>query len=184
MIFLRESLRRAQILSVLLATIGVLQLTIQSGEFPWIALSLAFSFGFYALIRKVAPIGALVGLSIETLLLSIPALSYLTYLYASGKGAFLRINIKVDLFLMGTALVTGLPLLLFHMGARRLYLTTIGFMQYIVPSLFFLFAVFLFHEPIAKGQVLTFIFIWAALCIYSTDSAIHYGQKDKILPDS
>jgi chloramphenicol-sensitive protein RarD len=181
MVILRERLRRAQIVALLMATVGVLQLTIQFGQFPWIALTLGMTFGFYGLIRKVAPVGALVGLSVETMLLSVPALGYLITRYASGSGAFLRIDIKIDLFLMGTALFTALPLLLFTLGMKRLHLSTIGFMQYIVPSLFFIFAVFFFHEPISKAQIWTFIIIWLALCVYSADSAIHYRYADRAL---
>ena len=184
MVILKERLRRAQIVALLMATFGVLQLTIQYGQFPWIAISLTVAFGFYGLIRKVAPVGSLVGLAVETLLLSVLALSYLITRYASGGGAYLRIHIKIDLFLMGTALVTALFLLLFTKGTRRLHLSTIGFMQYIVPSLFFIFAVFLFHEPISKAQIWTFSIIWLALCIYSADSAIHCRYADRMLFES
>jgi chloramphenicol-sensitive protein RarD len=170
MVFLKERLRPLQILAVLLATAGVLYLTISYGEFPWIALTLAVSFGLYGLIRKVAPVGSLVGLTVETLLLSIPALVYLFYLDNQGAGNIFRVSLKLDLLLMGCALATAIPLLFFTLGARRLYLSTVGFLQYIAPSCMFLLAVFLFHEPFAKAQVVTFIFIWTALAIYSTDS--------------
>jgi len=181
MVFLKERLRRAQLVAVLLATIGVLQLTIRYGELPWIALSLALTFGFYGLIRKTAPVGPIVGLTIETLFLSLIALAYLSRLFFSGRGAFLNGDVSITLFLMGTALVTGLPLLLFNMGARIIHLSTLGFMQYIVPSLFFLIAVLIFNEEVSKGQVLTFLFIWAALAIYSIDSAIHYRHGSRHL---
>lgn len=180
MLFLRERLRRPQIIAVVLATIGVLNLSIRYGEFPWIALGLAFSFGFYGLIRKTAPVGAIVGLSVETLLLSTIAVVFLSHLFVSGAGAFLNATRPITLFLMGTALVTGLPLLLFNMGARRIHLTTLGFMQYIVPSLFFLIAVFLFNEDVSKGQIVTFLFIWTALAIYSMDSAVQYRYRSQV----
>ena len=183
-VILRERLRRAQIIAVLMATAGVLQLTVQYGAFPWIAVTLAVSFGFYGLIRKIAPVGALVGLSVETMLLSVPALVYLISRYVSGGGAFLRTNAETDLFLMATALVTALPLLLFTLGTKRLHLSTIGFMQYIIPTLFFLFALFLFHEPISRAQIYTFVIIWLALFIYSADSAVHYRYHDERIPTS
>jgi chloramphenicol-sensitive protein RarD len=118
------------------------------------------------------------------MLLSGPALGYLVTRYASGSGAYLRIDIRIDLLLMGTALFTALPLLLFTLGTRRLHLSTIGFMQYIVPSLFFVFAVFLFHEPISRAQIWTFVIIWLALCIYSADSAIHFRHADRAMFES
>lgn len=177
MTFLKERLRRPQIVSVLLALAGVLYLTISYGEFPWIALTLALSFGLYGLIRKVAPVGALVGLTVETLLLSIPALMYLFYLDSRGVGFIFRVSLKLTLLLMGCALVTAIPLLFFTLGARRLYLSTLGLLQYIAPSCMFILAVFLFHEPFSSAQVVTFIFIWTALAIYSSDSVYHYRGK-------
>jgi chloramphenicol-sensitive protein RarD len=178
MVFLKERLRPLQILAVLLATAGVLYLTISYGEFPWIALTLAVSFGLYGLIRKVAPVGSLVGLTVETLLLSIPALVYLFYLESHGAGSFLRVSLKLDLLLMGCAIATATPLLFFTLGARRLYLSTVGLLQYIAPSCMFVLAVFLFREPFSKVQVVTFVFIWTALAIYSTDSARYYRGNE------
>jgi chloramphenicol-sensitive protein RarD len=177
MVFLKERLRAPQILAVVLATAGVLYLTIYYGELPWIALALAVSFGLYGLIRKVAPVGSVVGLAVETLLLSIPALGYLFYLDSQGQGSIFRVSLKLDLLLMGCALVTAIPLLFFTLGARRLYLSTIGLLQYIAPSCMFILAVFLFHEPFSSVQVVTFIFIWTALAIYSTDSVRYYRSK-------
>ncbi len=174
MVFLRERLRPLQTLAVLLAAIGVLFMTFKLGAFPWIALSLALSFGLYGLIRKVAPVGPLIGLTIETLILTPFALGYLIYLNHLGTGAFIRLGLRIDLLLMASALVTALPLLLFNLGAKKLYLSTLGFLQYIVPSCFFLFAVFVFLEPISSAQVWTFILIWTALAVYSADSMITY----------
>ncbi len=178
MVFLKERLRPPQIVAVILAAAGVLYLTVYYGEFPWIALVLAVSFGFYGLIRKIVPVGSLVGLTVETLLLSIPALVYLFYLDSLGAGTFWRKNLTMDLLLMGCAIATATPLLFFTLGARRLNLSTVGLLQYIAPSCMFVLAVFLFREPFAKAQVVTFILIWTALAIYSTDSVRHYrGQK-------
>ncbi|MBW2487377.1 MAG: EamA family transporter RarD [Deltaproteobacteria bacterium] len=177
MVFLKERLRPPQILAVVMATAGVLYLTLYYGEFPWIALTLAFSFGLYGLIRKIAPVGALVGLTVETLLLSIPALIYLFYLDRLGQGAIFRVSLKLDLMLMGCSVVTALPLLFFTLGARRLYLSTMGLLQYLAPSCMFVLAVFLFREPFTSAQVLTFILIWTALAIYSTDSVRYYRRS-------
>lgn len=177
MVFLKERLRRPQILAVLLATTGVLYLTIQYGQFPWIAICLAMSFGLYGLIRKVAPVSPLVGLTVETLLLALPAIGYLLYLDFQGTGTIFRVSLKFDLLLIGCAPLTAVPLLFFTAGAKRLYLSTVGLMQYIGPSGMFFLAVFYYHEPFSTAQIWTFVMIWTALVIYSTDSVIYYRRK-------
>jgi chloramphenicol-sensitive protein RarD len=177
MVFLKERLRRPQILAVLLATSGVLYLTIQYGQFPWIAICLAMSFGLYGLIRKVAPVSPLVGLTVETLLLSLPAIGYLLYLDFQGTGTIFRVSLKFDLLLIGCAPLTAVPLLFFTAGAKRLYLSTVGLMQYIGPSGMFLLAVFYYHEPFSTAQIWTFVMIWTALVIYSTDSVMYYRRE-------
>ena len=176
MIFLKERLRLPQMVSVLLAAISVTYLTFQYGRLPWISLYLAFSFGFYGLIRKVAPVGALIGLTVETLLLLLPALGCLIYFDSVGAGAFLRVDIKTDVLLMCAALITAPPLLFFTAGARRLHLATVGILQYIAPSCTFLLAVFIYQEPFKMAQLWTFVLIWSALVIYSTDSVIYYRK--------
>lgn len=175
-LFLRERLRRLQVLAVLLAGVGVVYLTVSYGEFPWIALALASSFGLYGLIRKVAPVGALIGLSIEILLLTTPSAAYLIYLTAKGSGSFLRGSTHIDLLLLGTSVLTAVPLTLFTAGARRINLSTLGLLQYIAPTGIFLLAVFYYHEPFTQAQVRTFIMIWTALVIYSTDTLIYFRR--------
>ena len=177
LVFLRERLRRPQILAVMLAAGGVMYLTISYGEFPWISITLALSFGFYGLIRKVAPVGALVGLAVETMLLSPPALIYLIYLTSLGTDSIFRVSLKLDLLLIGCAPLTVAPLLFFTLGAKRLYLSTLGLMQYIGPSGMFLLAVFYYNESFSTAQIWTFVSIWTALVIYSTDSVIYYRRK-------
>ena len=179
-VLLRERLRRAQVVAVILAGGGVLFLTVSVGEFPWIAFSLAFSFGSYGLIRKIAPVSALAGLSIETLLLFPLAAGWLVYLHATNRGAFLHMGYDIDLFLLASALFTAFPLLLFTVGARLLNLSTLGFMQYMVPSCYFLFAVFVYKEPVSASQITTFFFIWTALAIYSADSALFYRKNFRL----
>jgi chloramphenicol-sensitive protein RarD len=183
MVFLKERLRFPQIIAVLLAGTGVFYLTAYYGKLPWIALFLAFSFGFYGLIRKVAPVGALIGLTVETLLLSLPAMAYLFYLDATGSGTFLRMNPKFDLLLICAALVTALPLLFFTTGARMLHLSTVGILQYIAPSCTFLLAVFIYNESFSMTQLWTFVLIWSALIIYSTDSVLYYRRNNRLRPD-
>jgi len=173
-VFLKERLRRLQLVAVGLAAVGVIYLTLSYGQFPWVSLALAFSFGFYGLIRKVAPVGPLVGLTVETFLLSIPATAYLVYIDHAGRGAFLHSGTMISLMLMGAALVTALPMLLFTMGAKLLRFSTVGFLQYIAPSCTFLLAVFIYHEPLMPAQLFTFGMIWTALAIYSYDSVLAY----------
>lgn len=177
MIFLKERLRRTQKIAVALAFIGVGYLTVFYELFPWIALTLAFTFGFYGLIRKIADVGSLVGLTIETLLLSFPALIYLIYLDRSAIGTFGSESLAVDLLLIGTALVTALPLLLFNIAAKRLTLTTVGFLQYIGPTCMFLLGVFVYGEKMVIAQVICFICIWSALAVYSLDNWKEYRKS-------
>jgi chloramphenicol-sensitive protein RarD len=177
MLFLRERLRPLQVTAVFLAAAGVLNLTVFYGEFPWVALCLAFSFAFYGLIRKVAPVGALEGLTVETFLLCIPATAYLFYLDSLGQGAIFRVSARLDLLLAGSALVTAVPLLLFTLGARRLHLATMGFLQYIAPSCTFLLAVLVYGEPFLRPQAVTFAIIWLALALFSTDAVLFYRRR-------
>ena len=177
-LFLKERLRPYQIMAVLLAGVGVLYLTIVYGQFPWIACILAITFGLYGLVRKVIAVGALVGLTIETLLLAAPALGYLIYLANNNSAAFFGGSLQIDLLLAGTSVVTALPLLLFAMSARRVKLATLGFLQYIAPTCMFGMAVFIFLEPFRTEQLISFSLIWTALAIYSTDSVVHFHKAD------
>ncbi len=176
-IFLKERLRPAQALAVGLAAVGVAYLTLQFGRVPWISLALAVTFGFYGLIRKVAPVGALVGLALETLLMTGPAMAYLFFLNAGGGGAFLKMGAGVDLLLAASALVTALPLLLFTEGARRIHLSTVGILQYLAPSCTFILAIFIYGEPFSTAKLWTFILIWSALVLYSTDSILDFRKN-------
>ena len=178
MLFLGERLRRLQIIAVLLALAGVLCLTLSTEKFPWVALTLAVTFAFYGLVRKTIPAEALEGLSIETLLLFIPAAGYLLYLGHLGNGAFFSIRWQTDLLLMASALVTAVPLLLFTTGARRLSFITIGFLQYLAPSCTFLLAVFIYGEPFSTAQAVTFCLTWTALAIFSVDAMIIWKRRD------
>ncbi len=169
-IFLRERLNRWQQFSVLLALIGVLNLTFHHGQFPWIALTLATSFGLYGLLRKVAKVEAMIGLTVETLLLGPFALAYIIYLTTQQESSFLVGTLRLDLLLPLSGVVTAIPLLLFVAAARRLQLATIGFLQYITPSLHFILAVGLYNETFSRGHLISFLFIWAGLGIYSSDA--------------
>ncbi len=176
MVFLKERFRRLQILALLVATSGVLYLTFYYGQFPWISLTLAFSFGIYGLIRKVVNVASLVGLTVETMLLSVPAGIYLVVLYTNRTGAFLLTNVQTDLFLLGASVATAVPLLLFTISARRLKLSTVGFIQYVGPTCMFLLGIFVYNEHFAMAQVVTFALIWIALILYSVDSILFYRK--------
>ncbi len=170
MVFLHERLRRTQALAVGLATLGVLNLTFRYGAFPWVSLALAFSFGVYGLVRKVVPVGALVGLTVETLLLTVPAGIWVFHLHQIQSGAFLFSGIKTDLLLLGTGILTATPLLLFNLGARRITLATLGFIQYTAPTGMLVLGITVFGEPFTRIQAVTFGLIWTALAIYSWDT--------------
>ena len=168
-LFLGERLYRWQNISLLLAASGVLCLTIAQGELPWISLLLAFTFGTYGLLRKKVAVDSLIGLTVETLLLAPIALIYL--FYADNQGvAFFGEQSLDPLFLMLSGVVTAIPLLLFAAAARRLRLATVGFLQYITPTLHFLLAIFAFREPFSTVHAISFSLIWAALLIYTIAS--------------
>jgi chloramphenicol-sensitive protein RarD len=179
MLFLGERLTRRQGWAVGLAALGVAIQTIDLGTIPWISLALAFSFGIYGLIRKMAAVEALVGLTVETLVLSIPAVGILVHLDLAGRGAFARVGPAMDLILVGAALVTAVPLLLFNIGARRIHLATVGLLQYIAPSGMFLLAVLRFHEPVAPLRWATFGLIWTALALYSAELLAMSNRRTK-----
>ncbi len=131
---------------------------------------LATTFGLYGLLRKLAKVDAMIGLTVETLLLSPFALGYILYLANLQQGNFLAGTLRLDILLPLSGVVTAVPLLLFVGAARRLRLSTIGFLQYITPSLHFILAVGLYGEPFSQGHFISFLFIWAGLGIYSGDA--------------
>lgn len=169
-IFLRERLRAWQWLPVGMVVTGVLYLTVSYGTLPWLALILAFSFGIYGLIKKTAPLSALHGLTLETAILLLPALSWLIYADAIGNGAFLHESIGTDILLIAAGPVTAIPLLLFAAAAQRIPLTLIGILQYIAPSLQFLIGVFVYHEAFTQAQLTGYGIVWMALIIFAIES--------------
>jgi len=179
-LFLGERLRRAQTVAVGLAALGVLNLTYRYGVFPWVSLALAFSFGFYGLIRKVTAVGPLVGLTVETLLLTLPAGVLVFHLHRPHAGAFLGTGGHTDLLLIGTGILTATPLLLFNLGAKRITLATLGFIQYTAPTGMLLLGITVFDEAFTAIQAGTFGLIWAALAIYSWDTVrMHRNRVDE-----
>ena len=166
---LHERPRRAQWIALTLATIGVLWLTLAVGRLPWIALVLAASFGAYGLMRKVAVLGPLEGLTLESLLLTPAALLALGFWAAQGSGRFPAPDALTNLWLVAFGPITAVPLLLFAAGARRLPLTTLGLLQYIGPTIQCAIGVWVFREPFTATRLVGFGCIWLALLLYSAD---------------
>ena len=169
-LFFQERLRRLQLASLLLAAVGVLLLTLQYGRVPWVAMILALTFGSYGLIRKIVSVDSLTGLTVETLLLGPAALGYLIFVSWRGNSAFLEQGPQTVSLLVLAGVATAVPLLLFASAARLLRLATIGFLQYITPTLHFLLAVLLYKEPFTRAHLTSFLFIWSGLCFYSYDA--------------
>jgi chloramphenicol-sensitive protein RarD len=165
---LGERLRIAQVASVLLALIAVSILTISGGSLPWIALILSTSFAFYGLCRKTVAVDSMLGLAVETMLLAPVALSAIVWWQvtetSTASGLF-----TYSLF-AASGVATATPLLLFASSARRLRMVTVGFLQYLAPTLQFLIAVFVFSEPFSQTKALAFGLIWGAIAVYSVDS--------------
>ena len=166
---LNERPRPGQWMALALAATGVLWLTIQGGQLPWIALVLAATFGSYGLLRKVAVLGALEGLTLETLLLAPAALIGLALWMSRGSGSFPAPDLATNLWLIGVGPLTAVPLLLFAAGARRISMTTLGLLQYLGPTIQFLLGVWLFNEPFTAARAIGFGFIWVGLIAYSVD---------------
>lgn len=169
-VFLSERLTRVQLVAVGLATLGVLNQTIAIGFLPWISLVLALSFGVYGLIRKTVPVESLEGLTVESVILIPVALSYIVYLTVTGQGAFTHVDLITDINLVIAGPLTAIPLLLFAAGARLVRLSTIGFLQYLAPSIALLIAVFLYNEPFTQAHAITFALIWAALALITWEA--------------
>lgn len=171
-LFLKERLTRVQTVGVVIAASGTLYLGWFLGTAPWISLSLAFSFGLYGLVRKMLGVGPMIGLLWETLLLALPALGYI--LWATGRGslAFGHQGTDIDVLLILAGLVTVLPLVWFNVAARNLRLSTVGFFQYIAPSMTFLLSVFLYNEPFTQGHAVAFTCIWFALAMVSVETVL------------
>ncbi len=176
-VFMRESLRRWQWAAVGVAAIGVLYLTVAYGSLPWIALTLALTFGCYGLVKKLAPLGSLYGLALETGLLLLPALAYLFFSEAMGQGAFLHAGAVSDWLLVGAGLVTTIPLLMFASAARRIPLTLVGVFQYISPTLQFLLGVLVYNEPFTTARLLGFGIVWMALIMFAVESVLSHRTR-------
>jgi chloramphenicol-sensitive protein RarD len=167
-LFLGERLLGREKVSVALAAVAVLWLTLSAGTFPWISIALAVTFGLYGLMRKLAGVTAVEGLAIETALLLPLAAAYMIHRARTGTLMFGHASRSLDLWLLAAGPLTAIPLLLFAAAVRRLRLATIGLLQYISPTLQFILAVAVYKEPFGSERAVAFVLIWIAIAIYST----------------
>ena len=167
-IILKEKMRPLQWIAVGIAAFGVLVLTIDYGRLPWIALTLAISWGSYGFVKKQLGLGALEGLAIETLIASLPYLFYLIYLGEKGTGQFGH-GVGLTILLISAGAVTAIPLLLFNGSTTRLPLTVIGLLQYITPTIQFSIGVWVRHEDMPAARWVGFLIIWIALITLALD---------------
>lgn len=182
-IFLRERLRTAQWIPVVIAAIGVIYLTVVYGRLPWIALTLAFSFGFYGFVKKLAPLGSLYGLTLETGIVFPIALIYLLAIEFSGTGAFFHDSVLTNILLMGAGAVTTIPLLMFASAAKQIPLTVIGLLQYIAPTIQFLIGVFIYKEPFDRAHFIGFGIVWLALILFWVENFLAHRVPVEPIPE-
>lgn len=182
LVVLKETLSRWQTVAIVLASVAVAVQAIALGGFPWVSMALAFSFGTYGYLRKTVAVGASPGLMVEAIVLAPFALAYLVYAGVSGGSAAMADVWPIDrpglfLLLLGTGVVTAVPLALFAAGARRLSLTAVGLMQYIAPSIQFLLALYVYGEEVEPVRLATFGLIWISLAIFTTDTLIRHERS-------
>ncbi|NMF82180.1 EamA family transporter RarD [Nodosilinea sp. P-1105] len=181
-VFLQERLHRVQQLAVALAAVGVGYFIWQLGQVPWIALGLALTFAVYGLVRKVVPVAPLVGLTVETLLITPLTLLFVSYLGLTGNGHFGQ-SFPMTVLFMGAGVTTSLPLLWFNNAAQRLSLASLGFFQYLAPSIALLLGIFLYGEPFTPTHGVTFGSIWLALGLYSVRAWGHATRPQPAATD-
>jgi chloramphenicol-sensitive protein RarD len=177
-VLLKERLRPGQWGAVGIAALGVAWLTWQTGTVPWIALALAATFGAYGLMRKTAALGALEGLTLETMVLFPLAAAYVAWLSWHGQNAFITTpSDSTRLLLIAAGPLTAIPLLLFAAGARKIPLSVLGLLQYLAPTLQFLLGVWVFHEAFSRERLVGFAVIWAALVLYAAEGLIYAKRR-------
>ncbi len=167
---LHEHLRRVQWLAIGCAAAGVALMIFQLGHPPWIALTLAVTWGGYGLMRKQSPLGALTGLTVETVLIVPLALAFLIGRHRAGLGAFGHVDALSHALILGAGIITAVPLVLFAYAARRIRLSTLGLLQYLAPTVQFAIGVAVYHEPFSRDRAVSFAFIWAGLALYTADN--------------
>lgn len=168
-VILKEKIRLWQWVAIGIAALGVLYLTISYGNLPWIAVTLAFSFGFYGLVKKTAPLNSINGITLETGILFLPSLGWLLFSNIRGDGAFLHTGWESDVLMVGAGLVTTIPLLMFASAAKLIPLSMVGILQYIAPTIQFLIGVLVYHEAFTSYRVIGFAIVWFALIIFGVE---------------
>lgn len=168
-LFLGERLSRSQWLAVAIAALGVSVLAWGARDMLWISVTLAGSFAFYGLVRKLAPVGSLPGLTIETLLLALPAAITLAVFGSGAANLHFGHEVPLSLLLAGTGVVTAVPLLLFALAARRMDYSALGFVQFLAPTMQFIVSLTIFHEPLRPIQLAAFVLIWLAIGVFTWD---------------
>lgn len=181
--FLREKLRPMQWVPVVVAAIGVIYLTVTYGRLPWIALSLAVTFGLYGLVKKLSPLGSVYGLTLETGIVFPIALIYLAIVQLNGTGEFLHDGLTVDLLLIGAGVVTTIPLLMFASAAKQIPLNMIGVLQYFAPTIQFLIGVFIYKEPFDTTRFIGFGIVWIALIIFWAENLFAHRNPVEPVPE-
>ncbi len=179
-VFLKEKMTRLQWIALTIASLGVLNQIITLGQVPWLSLALALTFGLYGLVRKQTPVDSMNGLLMETMIAFPVAIVAIGYFMATSQALFLNDTLATDLILAAGGIVTAVPLILFAIGARRLPLYAIGFLQFIAPTMTFLLAVVVYEEPFGWEKALTFGFIWLALSIYLLDNILKRFRRTTI----
>jgi len=176
-VFLRERLRTFQWVAIALAATGVGYLAIVYGDVPWIAIGLATTFGTYGLVKKKAPLGSVAGLTLETGLLFVPALVFLSVVEMRGTGAFLRLDPATMALVAAAGPITTLPLVLFAAAVQRIPLSAIGILQFIAPTIQFLLGTLVYHEPFSHQQLVGFAFVWSAVIVFAAEGILTRAQS-------
>jgi len=178
MIVFREKLSIAQYVSFALALIGVLIITISYGSFPWVSILLALSFGLYGLSKKKIKLDADVGLALETLAVTPIAFLFMVFLSFKGVESLFAVSIGTDLLLIGAGAATAIPLLYFSKGAQRIPLSTLGFLQFLSPTITLILGVFVYHELFSKIHLISFMFIWAAITLFTISKTKYFTHHE------
>lgn len=180
LLFFKESLSKATVIAVVIAGIGVGYQAILGGSIPWVSLTLALSFAFYGVIKKKIPLDATRGLAIETLFILPIAIVGYVYLMQTTDIAFSNVDLKTNLFLIGSGIVTALPLVLFAKGAQKIPLYLMGFIQFLSPTMSLVIGIFIFKEPFTMTELFTFSCIWLAVLIFSASKFIEARKRHAI----
>jgi chloramphenicol-sensitive protein RarD len=168
-----ERLRALQWVAVAIAAVAVVVLTVDYGRPPWIALTLAVTFGLYGLMKKIVRVEAAPGLFVETALVAVPAAVFLAVLHGQGEAAFGSAGTGHALLLAASGIATAVPLLLFAAAARRIPLSTVGLLQYVTPSMQLAIGVFVYGEPMPAARLAGFVIVWIALAVFTVDMVRH-----------